>query len=583
VGIVDEDIERVRGASPLDVIVGEHVALRRVGARYVGLCPFHTEKTPSFSVNSEAGFWHCFGCSASGDAIDFVRETQHLDFVGAVEWLAGRAGIQLRYDDARQSRSRRRRQQLVDAMAAAVDWYHERLLRGEDARAARSYLRSRGYDGDVVRRYRLGWAPGGWDELTRALRLPADVLRATGLAFVNSRDRLQDSFRERVLFPIFDARGDPVALGGRVLPGTDGHKYKNSPATALYDKGEVLYGLNWAKADAAATGEVVVCEGYTDVIGFAQAGVPRAVGICGTALTERHVAALRNFARRVVLAFDADGAGRSAADRFYEWEERLGVDVAVAALPPGSDPGELAGSDPEALRKAVADARPYLAYRLDRLLDGATLSTPEGRARAAAAARAMIAVHPNQIVREQYAGHLAARLDVAPEHLLRGQGAERGTPSPAPSATPRRRSESPAALALRLATQHPEAVEGLLHEVLFDDEVERRALRVLGGAATLADAVAGADPEAAELLRRAAVEEVDADAHDVVALLVADAAGRELRRLERAARDAPDPLGYQADVAWLKLRTEELWLADTRPAAIGQLVAFLAERGQEGT
>ncbi|MDQ3146601.1 MAG: DNA primase, partial [Actinomycetota bacterium] len=331
-GILDEDIERVRGANPLDVIVGEQVALRRVGTRWVGLCPFHTEKTPSFSVNAEAGFWFCFGCQASGDAIDFVRETQHLDFVGAVETLAGRAGIQLRYDDVRQTSTRRRRQSLVEAMEKAVSWYHERLLTGDDARPARAYLRSRGYDGEVVRRHRLGWAPEGWDELSRTIKLPESVLRDTGLAFVNSRDRLQDSFRGRLLFPIFDTRGDPVALGGRALPGGDGPKYKNSPSTKLYDKSEVLYGLHWAKADIVASKEVVVCEGYTDVIGLALAGVPRAVGVCGTALTDRHVATLRNFARRIVLAFDADGAGQSAADRFYEWERRYEIDVAVAAL-----------------------------------------------------------------------------------------------------------------------------------------------------------------------------------------------------------------------------------------------------------
>ncbi|MDP8988393.1 MAG: DNA primase, partial [Actinomycetota bacterium] len=425
-GIADEDIERVRAATDLAAVVGDHVALRRSGTRWVGLCPFHTERTPSFSVNAELGFYYCFGCGAKGDAITFVREMQHLDFVAAVELLAGRAGIDLRWDNTREAGERRRRSQLVEAVGRAAEWYHERLLTAPDAAAARGYLRSRGYDGEVVRRFRLGWAPDDWDSLCRALSLPTEVARDAGLGFLNQRGRLQDSFRARVVFPIFDARGDPVGFGGRVLPGGRGPKYKNSPTTAIYDKGEVLYGLNWAKSEVVEHGEVVVCEGYTDVIGMVTAGVGRAVATCGTALTERHVATLRRFAPRIVLAFDADSAGQGAAERVYGWERRHQVDVAVAALPPDADPGELARTDPEALPRAVAHAAPFLAFRLERLLSGATLASVEARARVAEQARELIAEHPDQIVREDYATKVAVRLDVRPEHLLRGQGRGRG-------------------------------------------------------------------------------------------------------------------------------------------------------------
>ena len=197
-------------------------------------------------------------------------------------------------------------------------------------------------------------------------------------------DRLQDAFRARVLFPICDPSGHPVALGGRVLPGsTDPAKYKNSTETPIYSKRKTLYALNWAKQDIIASDEVVVCEGYTDVIGLFGVGVQRAVATCGTALAEEHVKLLRGFASRVVLAFDADGAGQSAAGRFYEWQRKLAIDVAVAALPPGSDPGELARTDPEGLRAAIAGAKPFLQFRVDRILDAAELGTPEGRARAA--------------------------------------------------------------------------------------------------------------------------------------------------------------------------------------------------------
>ncbi len=455
-GIADEDIERVRAQTDVVAVIGEQVGLRKQGARWVGLCPFHAEKSPSFSVNAELGFYYCFGCQAKGDVITFVRESQHLDFVGAVESLASRAGITLRYDSTQESGQRRRRTVLVEAMGKAVDWYHQRLLEAPDAAKARSYLRSRGYDGDAVRRYRLGWAPDDWDALARSIGLDATVLRDTGLAFVNSRSRLQDSFRGRVLFPIFDARGDAVAIGGRVLPGsTDPAKYKNSPSTSIYDKSETLYGLNWAKGPIVAHGEVVVCEGYTDVIGMAEAGVEWAVATCGTALTDRHVAMLKNFSRRIVLAFDADAAGQGAAERFYEWERRHDVDVYVAALPPGADPADLARKDPDGLRRSVAEARPFLAFRLERLLAAANLTTPEGRARAAEAAMAIVAEHPNELVRDQYVMQIADRTRVDPSRLRAGAAGARRPPPPSSTRSRQTRRESPSLLALRLAVHAP--------------------------------------------------------------------------------------------------------------------------------
>ncbi len=580
-GIAAEDIERVRAATDLVAVVGEHVALRRSGSRWVGLCPFHTERTPSFSVNAELGFYYCFGCQRKGDAITFVRETRQLDFVGAMESLAARAGVELRWDNQRESGDRRRRSRLVETMARAVGWYHERLLSSPDAAEARGYLRSRGFDGEVVRRFQLGWAPEGWDTLCRALSLPADVARDTGLGFVNARNRLQDSFRARVLFPIFDARGEPVAMGGRVLPGADGPKYKNSSASALYDKGEVLYGLNWAKGAVVEHGEVVVCEGYTDVIGFVSAGVDQAVATCGTALTERHVATLRRFAPRIVLAFDADGAGQAAAERIYGWERRHEVDVFVAAFPPGvKDPADLARSDPEALRAAVTDAVPLLGFRLERFLASAPLASVEARARAAAAAASLIAEHPNQIVREDYATQVALRLDVRPEHLLHGQGRTRPSAGPSrPAPARRQRMETASLLALGLAVHQPEAVAHLLHEVLFRDPVELEAYRALAAAQTLHDAVEAASPEAAELLQRLAVEEVaDADAGAVVGRLLDDAASRVLAQMEVDARASVGPLDDLQTIGWLKLLVEDLRDDTTRPGAAQLLLPFLARR-----
>ncbi|MGH9091606.1 MAG: DNA primase, partial [Acidimicrobiales bacterium] len=215
--IPDEDVARVRAATDMVALIGEHSALKRSGRRWVGLCPFHAERTPSFNVNAEEGFYYCFGCQASGDAITFVRATEHLDFVESVRSLADRAGVTI-HEDAREGAERKRRTVLLDAVERAVAWYHDRLLSAPDAGPARNYLRSRGYDGDVVRQFRLGWAPDDWDALSRALRLPERVMTDAALGFVNRRGRLQDAFRGRVMFPICDPSGHPVALGGRILP-----------------------------------------------------------------------------------------------------------------------------------------------------------------------------------------------------------------------------------------------------------------------------------------------------------------------------------------------------------------------------
>jgi DNA primase len=584
-GIAAEDVERVRAQTDIVAVISEHVGLRKQGARWVGLCPFHAEKSGSFSVNAELGLFYCFGCQAKGDVITFVREIQHLDFVGAVESLAGRVGITLRYDSSTETDGRKKRRALVDAMNAAVEWYHQRLLTAPDAATARGYLRSRGYDGEVARTYKLGWAPDDWDTLCRSLGVADEVLRDTGLGFVNKRNRLMDSFRGRVLFPIFDARGDAVALGGRILPGSsDPAKYKNSPSTAIYDKSEILYGLNWAKGPAVEHGEIVVCEGYTDVIGMAVAGVPWAVATCGTALTDRHFATLKNFSRRIVLAYDADAAGQGAAERFYEWERRHDVDVYVAALPAGADPGDLARSDPEALRRAVTDAKRFLEFRLDRLLATVDLRSVEGRAKAADRARGMIDEHPNAIVREQYAGMVAARLDLPAATMAAGLGGAR-RPVAAAKASRERRSDRPSRMVLRLAVHQPEAVAPFLDEMLFTDEVELAAYRALAEAATFHEALRDADPEAAELLQQLAVEEVDVDPEDVLALLVADAAQRVIREVESGARSSDDPLADPQTIGWLKLRLEDLREASSRRSALEQLVPFLIERKprEEGT
>ena len=604
--ILDEDVARVRAETDFVAVASEHIALKRQGRRWVGLCPFHAEKTPSFSVNAEEGLYYCFGCQASGDAITFVREMEHLDFVGAVEALAARAGIQLRYDEAAGG-ERRRHKTLQEALEKAVDFYHEQLLSGPASAGARRYLReARGYDGEVVRRFKIGWAPDDWDALSRALGLPDDVLRDTGLGFVNSRGRRQDAFRARVMFPIFDPGGRPVAFGGRLLPGgrVEGPKYKNSADTPLYSKHRTLYGLNWAKGGIVEAGEVVVCEGYTDVIGMFLAGVPRAVATCGTSLADGHFRLLKNFARRVVLAYDADAAGQAAAEKFHEWERQFEMDIAVATLPPGADPGDVARSDPGALRAAVEGALPFMGFRVERVLGAANLSTPEGRAKAAEAALGVIAEHPNQLVRDQYLMVVADRCRIDPTRLREMSG--RSTPAQAGGVrggpgegrrhgAPERRNGSadgapgrarPTAAvvevdALRLAVHRPQEVADRLEEQLFTDPVHQASFRALVGASTLHEAIDAAEPEAAALLQRLAVEDASEDDVDVTtADLARAAAGREVARLA-SLKVSEDQLGEVARRnGWLKLQMEALSEPEERVEACRRLVAWLAEQAE---
>lgn len=587
-GIVGEDISRVRDATDLVQIASEHLTLRKVGRQWQGLCPFHAEKTPSFYVNAELGVYFCHGCQASGDAITFVRQVMHLDFVDAVEWLAGKTGISLRYDDAATGRDRQRKQLLTDAMEQAVEWYNQRLLTARDAGAARGYLRSRGYDRETVERFRLGWAPDEWDSLARALALPDEVLRDSGLGFVNRRQRQQDFFRARLMFPIFDTSGRPVAFGGRILPGAEGPKYKNSQDSAIYAKSRTLYGLNWAKDGIAQADEVIVCEGYTDVIAFFRAGLPRAVATCGTALADEHFRLLKNFARRIVLAYDADTAGQAAAERFYAWEQQYEVDVAVAALPSGSDPGDLGQKDPEALVRSVEEARPFLAFRVDRALAGGNLKSAEGRARAADAALAMVSEHPNDLVRDSYVMQVADRCQLEPEILrdrLRQRAWRRGgqaQPEAEYAASERRgahlrRDDSPEVEALRLAVHCPEAVADRLEDVLFADEVHLAAFRALASSMTLPEAIEAAGPEAGALLQRLAVEETEADPDDVISMLARRGAQRSVARLEAEVRSSGAIEEWET-IRWLKLAINEL----PDPGAARQLVAWLAQSVQEG-
>ncbi len=602
-GIHTDDIAKVRDSADLVALIGEHTEIKRSGRSWMARCPMHGERTPSLSVSPEKGVYYCFGCHRSGDAITFVEEMENLDFVGAVESLANRFGVTLRYTTGDEGVVRARKRSLIEAVGKAAEFYHQRLLTAADAGEARSYLRSRGYGGDVVRQYKIGWAPDDWDQLARHLRLSADDLRDSGLGFVNKANRQQDAFRGRVMFPIFDERGDPVGFGGRILPGHEGSKYKNTTTEAVvYDKSKVLYGLHAHREGIVREGEVIICEGYTDVIGFAEAEIPRAVATCGTALTEDHVKLLKRFsANRLVLSFDADAAGLAAAERVYAWEQQYELDVRVADLPPGVDPADLAREDPAELARAVSEAIRFLKFRVDRVLGATDLSSAEGRAQGAQAAVAVVAEHPDPLVRDQYLMEIAdrCRIDIRQLRDVAAAGpAQSLSPRPAPqSSQDREVSNVPAGLddvgdlapsritaedeAIRLTIHRPDEVEGRLSSALFADDIRREAFEGLsaGGVMAAADRVGS---RAAGLLRRLAVDppDADTDTEDVLsgmARLAADRVLRDLQRDARNAQSAEDRQGFASAIAWVKTHSENLAERDARGPALGQLLPWLID------
>ncbi len=565
-GILDDDIAQVREATDIVGLISERLALKKAGRRYVGLCPFHTEKSPSFSVNPELGLYYCFGCQESGDAITFIRKLDGLDFPEAVERLAGRAGITLRYDSTAVSQDRQRKDRLAAAVSAAIDFYHRILLEQPEGGRARGYLRSRGFDGDAARRFVIGWSPDGFDALSgylQAEKHQRDDIVAAGLAFVNKSNRLQDSFRSRLMFPIYDRAGTAVGFGGRSLS-ADGPKYKNTAETPLYHKSRLLYGLNWAKAEIGARDEVVICEGYTDVMGFALAGIPNSVATCGTALTEQHVQLLKSFTRKMVLAYDADSAGQSAAEKWYEWEQRFDIEVKVAALPPGRDPGDLWRDDPEVLVKAVEGAQRFMQFKMGRVLTAADLTGPEGRARAAEALVPVLREHPNELVREQYIQTAAGTLGIDhvwfKQAIARSPAVRRGGDEDAAESREREARTRPVVIdpreedVLRWAIHSPELVHDWLDATLFVDPVARAAFVQLSSSAELHDALATSEGDVRALLERLAVEEpqVDAEPETVRARLVVNlvepAAERLLRLLLADGDDRASQVKVQLDL-----------------------------------
>jgi DNA primase len=459
--IRDEDIAAVRERSPIDDVVGEYLQLKNAGGGSLkGLCPFHDEKTPSFNVTPARGLFYCFSCAEGGDAIKFVQKIDGLSFIEAVERLAGRAGIELRYEQGGyvpgQEQSQRRR--LIDAHRAAAEFYAEQLQQPQ-AEHARKFLSERGFELKDAERFGVGYSPKAWEDLTRHLRgrgfTDAELISA-GLSREGTRGA-RDRFRGRLMWPIRDLSGDVIAFGARKLdPDDDGPKYLNTPETSLFRKSTVLYGADLAKREIAQRRQAVIVEGYTDVMACHLAGVPTAVATSGTSFGEDHIKVLRRLimdtdgaAGEVIFTFDGDAAGQRAALRAFGMEEKFVTQTFVTVQPDGLDPCDvrLAHGD-AAVRDLIARRVPLFEFAIKGVLAHHDLNTTEGQLAALDEAAPILAKIKDKGLRARYAVNLDRWLGLMDEEFVmarvrthagdtraakdsRASGRQRGAPTPA--------------------------------------------------------------------------------------------------------------------------------------------------------
>ncbi len=430
-------------------IVGEQVELRKAGTTYKGLCPFHGEKTPSFVVTPARDSWHCFGCGEGGDIFSFVMRREGLSFPEALKRLAARAGIEV---DERTSREDARKARLREVLEQAIAFYHVVLTQSKTGAPALEYLHGRGFTDETIERFQLGWAPGGWDQMIKMLQSRRNVavaeLAEVGLTSQRQGGRgAYDKFRSRVIFPIRDAAGNAVGIGGRILPGAAGKvagdgaaagtvapdsnapKYLNSPATSLFDKSRTLYLIERARGEMRRSEEAVLVEGYTDALMAHQAGFENVVASLGTALTPAQVALIARYAREIVLAYDVDPAGQHAgsiggAELFRLIgslaAEETGVEITrvrVARLPEGKDPDEVIRETPDLWREAIRTAQPIIEFLIDYYATAFNVRTAEGRRHAVDALLPLLR-QVSPVVRDDYLQVLARRTGVEYRFLL---------------------------------------------------------------------------------------------------------------------------------------------------------------------
>ncbi|CAH0140742.1 DNA primase [Microbacterium oxydans] len=423
------DVDEVKARTNIADIVGERVALKSAGVGSLkGLCPFHDEKSPSFHVRQQVGYYHCFGCGESGDVYSFLREIDHVSFTEAVERLAGRIGYTLHYEDGGAAPETSGRSRLYAANTAAAEFFRAQLL-SPDAEAGRRFLGERGFDAGAAAHFGVGFAPRGWDGMLKALTAQGftrEELSTAGLVSTGQRG-VYDRFRGRLVWPIRDVSGQTIGFGARKLFDDDqGPKYLNTPETPIYKKAQVLYGLDLAKRDIARGDprRVVVVEGYTDVMACHLAGLTTAIATCGTAFGTDHIKVLRrvmgddNASGEVVFTFDGDEAGQKAALRAFTEDDRFNAQTFVAVAPDGMDPCDLRLQRGDAAVRGLMDAKvPMFEFAIDRRLAGFDLSTVEGRVGALRAAAPIVAEIRDQLLRPGYERVLARRLGMDPTEV----------------------------------------------------------------------------------------------------------------------------------------------------------------------
>jgi DNA primase len=443
-----DTIERVRDAVDMVELVGGKTDLRRVGTRWTGLCPFHDERTPSFSVDPAKKLYHCFGCGEGGDAITFVRQTEAVDFPDAVELLAERYNVRVERveDDPRVEARRRRKERLYSLLDRTARFYATYLWESAEAAKARDYLTGRGFSREILEQFRVGYSPSAWDRVTVGARrdgFEQEELLGAGLAQSGRGGGIYDRFRSRIMFPLADSRGRVLGFGARAMGEARGPKYLNTSENDVYHKGSQLFGIDQAKPHATKAGRVVVVEGYTDVLAMHQAGLRECVAIMGTALTQEQLALLSQSARVVLLALDADRAGQSAMLRAARAAGDRDVELRVVAMPEGKDPADLLAEEgEEGFSMRLQRALSVLEFQVGRVLADADLDTPSGRDRAFEEARPLITATPERTaMRDELVRLVADRLDVPVDYVTAKLASRRSsgmptsgkpTPSPAP-------------------------------------------------------------------------------------------------------------------------------------------------------
>ncbi|MBW3591041.1 MAG: DNA primase [Actinobacteria bacterium] len=416
--IASDDLEDLRNRADIVDLVSGYLKLKKAGGVFKGLCCFHQEKTPSFTVDPAKGLYYCHGCSKGGDVFSFIQEVEGLTFSESAQRIADRVGKTLRFEGP--SEPPGQRAALLAANRQARDYFADLLAKGSEAKVARDYLESRGFDLADAAEWKLGFAPRGRDTLYRHLLhagLKSNQIVEAGLALVVEGGQHRDRFRGRVIFPVQTLTGDTVGFGARALD-DDKPKYLNSPETPLYQKSKILFGLDKAKAEIVRSGFAIVTEGYTDVIALHKLGFANAVATCGTALGEDHFALLKRFCERVLLAFDADAAGSLASERGFGIHSKIGLEVLVATVPAGKDPADVAIEEGRPAVQAVIDgAEPLMRFVLEKEIARHHLDTAEGKSKAVKAAVEKLSWEPNRVARSEHGFWLASKVGVAPEQV----------------------------------------------------------------------------------------------------------------------------------------------------------------------